>query len=145
MTAKPAVPRDIDEYIAGFAPDVQRILERVRATIRKAAPGAGETISYRIPTFTLHDSYLVYFAGHAKHVGVYPAPVEAPELKKALASYATGRGTVQFPYDKPIPFDVIEKIVRFRAKENLEKAARRKAKTGRASGGASSGQRSVPR
>ena len=111
-------PKTIDEYIAGFPPDVQRVMEQVRATIRKAAPDATESISYRIPTFKLHGSYLVYFAGHTKHIGVYPAPVDAPALKKELAPYATGKGTVQFPLDKPIPVDVITKIVKYRSKEN---------------------------
>lgn len=116
-------PKTIDEYIAGFPPEVQRIMEQVRATIRKAAPDATESISYRIPTFKLHGSYLVYFAGHTKHIGVYPAPVDAPALKKELAPYATGKGTVQFAMDKPIPTDVITKIVKYRAKENLERNA----------------------
>ncbi|HJU69761.1 MAG TPA: DUF1801 domain-containing protein [Gemmatimonadaceae bacterium] len=123
-------PSTIDEYIAGFPPDVRRVLDDVRATIRKAAPDATEAISYRIPTFTLHGSYLVYFAAHAKHIGVYPAPVDAPEMKKLLAPYAAGKGTVQFPLDKPIPFDVITKIVQFRAKDNLAKAAAKTKKKG---------------
>jgi len=123
MNSKTAPPKNIDDYIATFPPDVQRILKQVRATIRTAAPDATEAISYRIPTFRLHGSYLIYFAGHTKHVGVYPAPVDAPELKKLLAPYATGKGTVQFPLDKPIPVDVITRIVKFRAKENLRKAA----------------------
>jgi len=123
MTGKTAPPRNIDEYIATFPSDVQRILKHVRATIRTAAPDATESISYRIPAFRLHGSYLVYFAGHTKHVGVYPAPVDAPELKKLLAPYATGKGTVQFPLDTPIPVDVITRIVKFRAKENLRRAA----------------------
>lgn len=123
MNSKAAPPRSIDEYIATFAPDVQRLLEQVRATIRAAAPDATEAISYRIPTFRLHGSYLIYFAGHTKHIGVYPAPVAAPELKTLLAPYATGKGTVQFPLDEPIPVDVITRIVKFRAKENLRRAA----------------------
>ncbi len=123
MKTATAQPKTIDEYIAGFPPDTQRLLRQVRATIRRAAPDATEDISYRIPTFRLHGSYLVYFAGHTKHIGVYPAPVNAPALKKTLAPYATGKGTVQFPLDRPIPFDVITRIVQFRAKQNLEKAA----------------------
>lgn len=123
MKTKTAAPKTIDEYIAGFPADVQRIMEQVRTTIRKAAPAATEAISYRIPAFMLHGSYLVYFAGHTKHIGVYPAPVNAPELKKELAPYATGKGTVQFPLDRPIPLDVITKIVKFREKENAAKAA----------------------
>lgn len=128
MTSETAPPKNIDEYLATFPPGVQRLLEQVRATIRTAAPDATEGISYRIPAFRLHGRYLIYFAGHTKHIGVYPAPVDAPELKKLLAPYATGKGTVQFPLDMPIPVDVITRIVKFRARENLRQAAA-KAKT----------------
>lgn len=125
MKATAAVARDIDEYIAGFPPDVQRIMEQIRATIRKAAPGAEESISYRIPTFKLNGTYVVYFAGFKKHIGMYPAPLNAPELKNELAPYAAGKGTVQFQLDEPIPFGVIAKMVRFRVKENLKRAEAR--------------------
>lgn len=125
MKATAAVARDIDEYIAGFPPDVQRIMEQIRATIRKAAPGAEESISYRIPTFKLNGTYVVYFAGFKKHIGMYPAPLNAPELKNELAPYAAGKGTVQFQLDQPIPFGIIAKMVRFRVKENLKRAEAR--------------------
>ena len=125
MKATAAVARDIDEYIAGFPPDVQRIMEQIRATIRKAAPGTEESISYRIPTFKLNGTYLVYFAGFKKHIGMYPAPLNAPELKNDLAPYAAGKGTVQFQLDEPIPFGVIAKMVRFRVRENLKRAEAR--------------------
>jgi uncharacterized protein YdhG (YjbR/CyaY superfamily) len=128
MESKSAVAKDIDEYIAGFPADAQRVMTQIRATIRKAAPGAEETISYRIPAFRLHGSFLVYFAGFKKHIGLYPVPLTVPELKKALAPYASGKATVQFPLDKAIPVAVITKIVRFRAKENLARAARKQTK-----------------
>lgn len=109
-----AAPKDIDEYIAGFSPDVQKILQKIRSTIRKAAPKAVESISYQIPTFKIDGKVLIYFAGFAKHVSVYPAPREAKEFKKELADYKGGKGTVQFPLDKPIDYDLIARIVKFR-------------------------------
>lgn len=122
MRTRQTAAKDIDEYIAGFPPDVQEILQAVRMTIRKAAPDAGEKISYQIPTFTLHGTYLVYFAAFKKHLGVYPAPFDAEELKEELSAYRSGRGTVRFPLDKPIPLDLITRIVEYRAKQNLRRA-----------------------
>ena len=107
-------PNDIDDYIAGFPADVQKVLEKIRRTIRKAAPKAEESISYQIPTYKIDGERLIYFAGFAKHVSVYPAPREAKEFKKELAAYKGGKGTVQFPLDKPIPFDLITRIVKFK-------------------------------
>jgi uncharacterized protein YdhG (YjbR/CyaY superfamily) len=115
-------PRDIDEYIAGFPSDVQEMLEKIRMTIRKAAPDAEETISYQIPTFTLKGKYLIYFAAFKKHIGLYPAPRGVEKFKKQLSVYEGGKGTVRFPLDKPIPFGLIERIVKFRVKENQERA-----------------------
>jgi uncharacterized protein YdhG (YjbR/CyaY superfamily) len=114
-------PKDIDDYIAGFPEDVQKILKKVRTTIRQAAPDAEETISYQIPTFKLNGRYLIYFAGFKNHISLYPAPRGAMEFKKELAAYEGGKGTVQFPLDKPIPFDLIKRIVKFKVKENQEK------------------------
>jgi uncharacterized protein YdhG (YjbR/CyaY superfamily) len=125
MITGQAAPKDIDEYIAGFPKDVQEILEKIRQTIRQAAPAADEKISYQIPTFTLHGP-LIYFAAFAKHVSVYPAPRGAEGLKEELSAYKGGKGTVQFPLGKPVPYDLIARIVKFRAKENLEKAAKGK-------------------
>lgn len=122
MKTKQTTPKNIDEYIAGFPDDVQKILERIRMTISKAAPGAEETISYQIPTFTLEGDYLVYFAAYKKHIGLYPAPRGIEKFKKELSVYEGGKGTVRFPLDKPIPFDLISKIVKFRVKESLERA-----------------------
>ncbi|HMJ46941.1 MAG TPA: DUF1801 domain-containing protein [Ferruginibacter sp.] len=113
-------PASIDEYIAGFQEQTQKILEQVRATIKKAAPGAEETISYAMPAFRL-NGYLVYFAAFKNHIGFYPAPSGSAAFIKELSPYKTGKGSVQFPLDKPMPLHLITKIVQFRVKENLQK------------------------
>lgn len=129
METKQAAPRTIDEYIARFPPEVEEILQKVRQTIREAAPEAEETISYQMPTFKLKGRILVYFAAHKKHIGFYPTPTGMEEFKEELAIYGAGKGTAQFPFDKPIPYDLITRIVQFRAKENLATAvAKRKKK-----------------
>ena len=128
MPDKPPPARDIDAYIAGFPVDVQEVLRQVRSTIRRAAPDAEETISYAIPTFKLAGKYLVYFAGHRHHVGVYPVPAGDAELAAEMAPYQSGKGTLKFPLDRPIPFDLITKVVKFRAKENLERAEAKRRK-----------------
>lgn len=112
----------IDEYIAGFPEEVQEILEKIRTTIRKAAPNAEETINYGIPTFTLKGN-LVHFAGFKKHIGFYPTPTGIERFRKELSVYEGAKGSVQFPLDQPIPYGLISKIVKFRIKENLERAA----------------------
>ena len=122
MRTNPTAPKDIDEYIAGFPNDVQEILEKIRRTIRKAAPDAEETMSYQMPTFTLKGNYLVYFAGFKKHIGFYPAPRGIETFKDELSVYKGTKSTVRFPFDKPIPFDLISRIVKFRVKKNLERA-----------------------
>jgi uncharacterized protein YdhG (YjbR/CyaY superfamily) len=121
MKSKRTAPKNIDDYIAGFPEDVQKILQKVRTTIRKTAPSAEETISYQIPTFKLNGTYLIYFAGFKNHISLYPAPRGAEEFKKELAAYEGGKGTVRFPLDKPIPFDLIKRIVKYKIKENQEK------------------------
>lgn len=121
METAPRVPASIDEYIAGFPEEVQQVLRQIRATIRDAAPDAEETISYQIPTFTLHGRYLIYFAGFKKHVSVYPAPVANPEFAEEMAVYGSGRGTAKFPLGKPIPFDLITRMVQFRMREALSR------------------------
>jgi len=115
-------PKDIDDYIARFATDVQAILEKIRQTIRRAVPKAEEAISYQIPTFKLNGDYLIYFAAFKKHVSIYPAPREVDQFKDELSAYEGGKGTVQFPLDKPIPYGVISRIVKFRAKRIVEKS-----------------------
>ena len=122
MRTNQTAPKDIDGYIATFPNDVQEILEKIRITIRKAAPDTEETISYQIPSFTLKGQYLIYFAAYKKHIGLYPAPRGIEKFKKELSLYGSGKGTLKFPLDKPIPFNLISRIVKFRAKENLETA-----------------------
>ena len=112
----------IDAYIANSPKEIQEILEKVRATIRKAAPKAEETINYGMPTFTLEGN-LVHFAGFKNHIGFYPTPSGIENFKKELSVYKGAKGSVQFPLDKPIPYTLISKIVKFRVKENLARAA----------------------
>jgi len=114
----------IDDYIAGFAKDVQVILEELRATIGKAAPEAEETINYQIPTFTVKGN-LVHFAAYKSHIGFYPTPSGIAAFKKELSAYEGAKGSVQFPIDKPLPLRLITKIVKFRVKENLGRAERK--------------------
>ena len=118
-----AGPKTIDEYISACPKDVQEILEQVRATIRKAAPEAQETIDYQMPTFKLKGSNLVHFAAHKKHIGFYPTPSGIEKFKDEISMYEWAKGSVQFPLDKPIPYDLISRIVEFRVEENLERAA----------------------
>jgi len=125
MKTKQIAPKKIDEYIAGFPKDIQGILGKIRMTIRKAAPGAEEKISYQIPSFSLKGSYLIHFAAFKKHIGLYPAPRGNAEFKEALSLYQTGKGTMRFPLEKPIPFGLISKIVKFRVRENTARAAAR--------------------
>jgi uncharacterized protein YdhG (YjbR/CyaY superfamily) len=122
MRTGQTAPKTIAEYIAAFPDDVQEILEKIRMTIRQAAPEAEETISYQMPTFTLKGN-LVHFAAYKKHIGFYPTPTGIEKFKKELSFYEGAKGSVQFPLDKPIPYELISKIVKFRAKENLERAA----------------------
>ena len=111
---------NIDEYIQTFPEEIRRILQKIRMTINEATPDAEEAISYQIPTFKLNGN-LVHFGAYKKHIGLYPAPRGNNKFKKELAAYKVGKGTVRFPLDKPIPLQLIKKIVEYRAKENLEK------------------------
>jgi uncharacterized protein YdhG (YjbR/CyaY superfamily) len=113
--------KDIDEYISGFPEDIQEILEKVRATISKAAPAAEEKISYGIPTFTLNGN-LVHFAAFKNHVGFYPTSSGIEKFKKELSVFKGAKGSVQFPLNKPIPLNLITKIVKFRVSESSKKA-----------------------
>lgn len=114
-------PADFTEYIENFPPPTQKILKQIRTTIKKAAPNAEETISYGMPAFKLNGP-LVYFAGYPKHIGLYATPSGHSAFKKELAKYKQGKGSVQFPIDEPMPTKLITQIVKFRVKENLEKA-----------------------
>lgn len=107
----------IDAYIAGFPAATQEALQAMRALIREAAPEATETISYAMPTFDLNGRHLVHFAGFARHVGFYPVPTGIEAFKAELAAFKTGKGSVQFPLDQPLPVDLIRRIVAFRVRE----------------------------
>ncbi len=122
MKTTQTAPKNIKDYIAGYPKEVQAILKKIRATIRKAAPDAEEAMSYQMPTFKLKGN-LVHFAAFKNHIGFYPAPTGIEQFKKELAIYQKGKGTLQFPLDKPMPLGLITKIVKFRVKENLARAA----------------------
>ena len=126
MKTKPASPRTIDEYISDFPADVQEVLQKIRGTIKKAAPKAEEAISYKMPSFNLDGQYLIYFAAYKKHIGLYPVPSGDEEFNNEISGYQAGKGTLQFPLAKPIPYKLISKIVKIRAKENSAKAAKGK-------------------
>ena len=112
-----ATPPTIDAYIANFPSDVQAILQQIRATIRANAPGAQETINYQIPTFTLRGRNLVHFAALKNHIGFYPTPSGMAHFWEKLAGYKRAKGSVQFPLNGPMPYELIGEIVRFRVAE----------------------------
>ena len=114
-------PKDMEEYIAGYPRDVQKLLQQVRRTIKKAAPGAVEAIKYQIPTFTLNGN-LISFAAYKNHIGIYPAPRSVPEFSAELSAYAGEKSTLRLPLDQPIPVDLISRIVKFRVKNQLKRA-----------------------
>ncbi|BFM41559.1 DUF1801 domain-containing protein [Flavobacterium sp. CFS9] len=114
-------PENIDEYIGNFPNDVQEVLERIRMTIQHAAPDAKEKISYSMPAFE-QNGIVVYFAAFKNHIGLYALPSGHDAFKEELSKYKSGKGSVQFPLHQPMPYDLITKIVKFRVKENLEKA-----------------------
>jgi uncharacterized protein YdhG (YjbR/CyaY superfamily) len=120
MTDSPGRPALIDDYIAQFPDDVQQILTRIRAVIKEAAPQATEKISYQMPTFYLNGN-LVHFAVHKRHIGFYPTPTGIEAFKEELSAYQGAKGSVQFPLDQPIPYDLIRRIVQFRVAENQKK------------------------
>ena len=115
----------IDEYIAQFPPDVQEKLQEMRRLIKETAPAAQEAISYQMPTFKLHGN-LVHFAAFKNHIGFYPAPSGIDAFEAELAPYRTGKGTIQFPLDQPIPAELVQKVVRYRVAENEARAARKR-------------------
>lgn len=121
MTSVKMTFKNIDEYISIQTPEVQVLLEQMRITIKKAAPKAEEIISYNMPAFKYHGM-LVYFAAFKNHIGFYATPTGHSEFKKELSVYKQGKGSVQFPLNKPLPLDLITDIVSFRVKENLKKS-----------------------
>ena len=110
----------IDEYITSLPDDVQMLLQKIRNTIHEAAPEATEAIKYGIPTFILNGN-LVHFGGYKNHIGFYPAPMGIEAFKEETAQYEAGKGTLQFPFDKPLPLDLVTRIVKFRVEKNLAK------------------------
>jgi len=118
--------KNIDEYIAGFPKEIQKKLEEIRATIRKAAPDAEETINYAIPTFKLNGN-LVHFAAFKSHIGFYPTPDGIEAFKKELSAYEGAKGSVQFPLDRPLPLALISQIVNFRVEKQKAKSRKQKA------------------
>jgi uncharacterized protein YdhG (YjbR/CyaY superfamily) len=119
---KSTTPTSIDEYIAGFPREVRVTLQKIRLTIKKAAPDAQETISYQIPTFKLHGT-LISFAAFSKHIGLYPAPSGSERFNRELSAFRASKSTVRFPLDKPVPYGLITRIVKLRVKANQEKAS----------------------
>ena len=113
--------KTIDEYIKLFPKDVQNILEKIRQIVHRAVPEGVEAISYEIPTVKLNGKNLVHFAGWKNHISIYPVPYGSKAFQKELSPYITGKGTIQFPLNKPIPFDLVERIVDYLVGENINK------------------------
>ncbi len=122
MDAKNTGYTSIDDYIADFPKEIQDILQRVRETIKSAAPDANETIKYAMPTFMLYGN-LIHFAAYKKHIGVYPVPLGDDKFNRDVAPFIKSKGTLQFPLDKPIPYDLIQRAVTFRVMDTQKKAA----------------------
>ena len=121
MTASKVVFNSIDEYIASFPEDIQKILEEIRATIKAAAPDAEEKISYQMPTFYLNGN-LIHFAAFKNHIGIYPTPSGTQAFKDEISMYQGAKGSIRLPIDEPMPLGLIGRIVEFRVAENLTKA-----------------------
>jgi uncharacterized protein YdhG (YjbR/CyaY superfamily) len=126
--AKPKVVNTVDEYIAAFNATTQARLQQLRTAIKKAAPKAEEMISYMMPAYKYLDKPLVFFAGYKNHIGFYATPTGHEAFEKELSIYKQGKGSVQFPLDKPLPLSLITKIVKFRVKQNEERAKEKKNK-----------------
>jgi len=127
QSPKHVPPKDIDTYIAAFPPETREVLQKMRLTIKAAAPEAAEKISYQIPTFYLKGN-LVHFAAFKDHFAFFPTSSGVENFKDELSGYKLSRGTIQFPLGKPIPYDLISKITKFRVTENLERAEIKKKK-----------------
>ena len=112
---------DMDSYIASFPEDIQPMLQQLRATIKKAAPESQEVISYQMPAFKYHG-ILVYFAAYKNHIGFYPTGSGIEAFKNEISSYKGGKGTLRFPFTKPLPLDLVFRIIEYRVKENKAKA-----------------------
>jgi uncharacterized protein YdhG (YjbR/CyaY superfamily) len=124
MAMNKKTPKTLDDYVDRFPKDVQRLLRKMRLTIRKAAPKAKETISYGIPAFTL-DGNLVWFAAFKSHIGFYPTGSGIAAFKKELSAYRGAKGSVQFPFDEPLPVALVSRIVKFRVKQSLSTKKRK--------------------
>lgn len=127
MEGKQSPPKDIDDYIGRFPPQIQEILEKIRAVVRETAPEAEEAIAYQMPTFRLNGN-LVHFAAFKNHIGFYPTPTGIEAFQPELAAYAGAKGSVQFPLNQPIPYDLIRRIVAYRVEENRSKAVGKRRK-----------------
>jgi uncharacterized protein YdhG (YjbR/CyaY superfamily) len=126
MKAAGSGPRNIDEYIVAFPPEVRKVLQEVRAAIKAAAPEADEAMKYGIPTFVLGGN-LVHFGGFKTHIGFYPTPSGIEAFKRELSAYQGAKGSVQFPLEQPMPLRLIGRIVKFRVEETQKKATQKKA------------------
>ena len=126
MKSKKVDFSSIDEYIGTFPKDVQKIMKQLRGTIKAAAPGAREKISYQIAAFELNGRNLIHFAGWKNHISLYPIPSGTEAFNKEVSQYAAGKGTLKFPIDKPVPLKLITKIVKFRVAENLKRTDKKK-------------------
>ena len=125
MEKATVVPETVDQYIAAFPADVKKRMQQLRKTIKAAAPKAEEVISYQMPGYK-YLGMLVYFAAYKNHIGFYPGAGGVLEFYKELSSFKSAKGSVQFPHDRPIPFEIISKIVKFRVKQNEEKGSLKK-------------------
>jgi uncharacterized protein YdhG (YjbR/CyaY superfamily) len=128
MAMKSTAPKTIDDYISNFDPEVQAILQKVRTTIKNAAPDSQEVISYQMPAFR-QNGILVYFAAWKQHIGLYPPVSGDAKLEQAVKPYAGPKGNLQFPLDEPIPYNLIARIVKLRVKQDAAKAAAKRKKT----------------
>ncbi len=120
-------PATIAEYVTTFSPEVQELLEKIRVTVKNLVPDAEEVISYGIPAYSLNKTTIIYFGAFKQHIGFYALSSGNQAFKEELAAYKVGRGSIQFPLDKPLPLDLIAKIVTFRLQEIAEKEAQKKA------------------
>jgi uncharacterized protein YdhG (YjbR/CyaY superfamily) len=118
MAMTKQIPTDIDAYVERFPKPVRQRLQQMRRTIQKAAPRARETISYRMPAFIFLDRNLVYFAAHTSHIGFYPGAGGVAAFEHELARYKRAKGSIQFPFDEPLPLALVSRIVKFRVRQN---------------------------